>query len=217
MEIVLYDRMLHAIAECHRVDEVKDIRDKAMALEMYAKQASNTIAERNACDIRLRAERKVGQMLKDLQRATPQTANPIGVNGKEVMFNDATRPATKSEYAATLEQTGISRQTAHRYQRLAELPESTFEAALRKPEKPTTNGLVELQKATYNPPSNKKNTEALWLWGRMRDFERDGLFEIEPQAFIEPMTDSMRADVLRLIDPIIDFFNAIKEEINVTA
>ena len=33
-----------------------------MALEMYAKQASNTVAKRNACDIRLRAERKVGQM-----------------------------------------------------------------------------------------------------------------------------------------------------------
>lgn len=211
MEIVLYDRMLYAIAECHRVDEVKDIRDKAMALEMYAKQASNTIAERNACDIRLRAERKVGQMLKDLQRASPGDRKSI-----ESVSNDGTL-IDKSEYASTLEQTGISRQTAHRYQRLAELPESTFEAALRKPEKPTTNGLVELQKATYTPMSNKKNTEALWLWGRMRDFERDGLFEIEPHAFIEPMTDSMRADVLRLIDPIIDFFNSIKEEINVTA
>lgn len=213
MEMVLYDRMLYAIAECHRVDEVKDIRDKAMALEMYAKQASNTIAERNACDIRLRAERKVGQMLAELQRAT--APNPSGLGGhtnKVVTSNDVTQQP-KSEYAATLEQTGISRQTAHRYQRLAELPESTFEAALRKPEKPTTNGLVDLQKATYTPMSNKKNTEALWLWGRMRDFERDSLFEIEPQAFIEPMTDSMRADVLRLIDPIIVFFNAIKKEV----
>ena len=129
MEIVLYDRMLYAIAECHRVDEVKDIRDKAMALEMYAKQASNTIAERNACDIRLRAERKVGKMLKDLQRAT--APNPCGLGGhtnKVVTSNDVTQQP-KSEYAATLEPTGISRQTAHRYQRLAKLPESTFEAA----------------------------------------------------------------------------------------
>jgi hypothetical protein len=146
-----------------------------MALEMYAKQASNTIAERNACDIRLRAERKVGQMLAELKRATPSEANAKGhaVRYESDVSNDAT--SQKSEYAQTLEQTGISRQTAHRYQRLAELPESTFEAALRKPEKPTTNGLVELQKATYTPISNKKNTEALWLWGRMRDFERDNL------------------------------------------
>ena len=68
-DLVRYDAMCRAIAECHSVDEVKDIRDKARALEAYANQAKNTDAERKALEIRLRAERKTGQLIKEMQEA----------------------------------------------------------------------------------------------------------------------------------------------------
>jgi hypothetical protein len=61
--------MCRAISEAHTVDEVKDIRDKARAIEMYARQAQNTEAERKACEIRLRAERKCGQLTEDMATA----------------------------------------------------------------------------------------------------------------------------------------------------
>ena len=32
--LIKYDAMVRAIAECHRVDELKDLSDKAHALEM---------------------------------------------------------------------------------------------------------------------------------------------------------------------------------------
>jgi len=67
--LIHYDKMCRAIAECAEVDEVKDIRDKAMAMEAYAKQAMNTEAERQAINIRLRAERKAGEMLKEMERS----------------------------------------------------------------------------------------------------------------------------------------------------
>jgi hypothetical protein len=45
-----YDEMCRAIEAAYAVDEVKDIRDQAIALEVYARQAHNTEAERKACE-----------------------------------------------------------------------------------------------------------------------------------------------------------------------
>lgn len=94
------------------------IQARAMAIEAYARQAQNTDAERKACEIRLRAERRTGELLRDLPRAT--VPNPQGAGGhtkKLVVSHAATQQA--SPYAETLERTGLSRQTAHRYQQLA--------------------------------------------------------------------------------------------------
>lgn len=207
-ELVRYDAMCSAIAECHRIDEVKDLRDKAMALELYAKQARNTEAERKACEIRLRAERRTGELLKELARA--QTS---GLR-QGPLSNAATTEA--SPYAEALQSTGISRQTAHRYQALADVSQETFESALRDPEKPTTTGVLAKAEATRvvreaRDPSPKMPADALWLWGRLRDLERDGFFSKDASELLGPMTESMLADMRRLAPLAAEFFNTLEE------
>ena len=64
-----YDAMCRAIAEAHAVDEVKDIRDKAQAIEIYSRQARNFDNEVRAIEIRIRAERRVGELLAEMDRA----------------------------------------------------------------------------------------------------------------------------------------------------
>jgi hypothetical protein len=59
VKLIKDESMCRAIA-AHDVEEVKDIRDKALALEHYARQALNTDAERKAAKIRIRAENKAG-------------------------------------------------------------------------------------------------------------------------------------------------------------
>lgn len=62
--LVKYDAMCLAIEQAHAVDEVKDIRDRALALQAYARQAQNEELERKAATIRIRAERRAGELLR---------------------------------------------------------------------------------------------------------------------------------------------------------
>jgi len=126
--VVLYDRMVLAINECHQTDEVKNIRDQALALETYARQAQNLEAERKAIEIRIRAERKAGELLKEAEK---------GKGGR----NSA--QAAPSLFAQAKEQAKISDDQAKRWQKLAEIPKEEFEQALSDPETmPSTSGLV---------------------------------------------------------------------------
>ena len=61
--------MCRAIADAYDFDEVKGIRNKAVAMEAYSRQAKNPEPERRACEIRLRAERKAGQLLAKMEKA----------------------------------------------------------------------------------------------------------------------------------------------------
>src|SRR5690606_21683624 len=77
-----------------------------------------------------------------------------------------------SPYAQALADHGMSRQSAHRFQALANVPEEDFEAALKAPEKPTTAGVLGRAALKNPPPQPRVSDEALWIWGRLRDLER---------------------------------------------
>jgi len=55
-----------ALATCVRVDEVKHIRDRYKALQAAARVAKNTEVEDMAVEIRLRADRRLGVLMADM-------------------------------------------------------------------------------------------------------------------------------------------------------
>jgi hypothetical protein len=89
---------------------------EARAIEMYARQAQNTEAERQACEIRLRAERKCGQLTDEM----------VTAQGHRSDLTLSDHP-TKSE---ALSAVGISREQASHWERLAAIPAGDFEAGL---------------------------------------------------------------------------------------
>ena len=126
--LVKYDAMCLAIEVACAVDEVKDIRDKALAIQLYAKQAKNLDAERRAAEIRVRAERKCGELLAEQPKA--KGGNPNLSNG------------TTGCDTPTLTSLGITRDQSSQWQKLAAVPHSQFEEAIAEQEIPTSTGVL---------------------------------------------------------------------------
>jgi hypothetical protein len=193
--LVRYDAMCNAIAACYRVDEVKELRDKARALEVYAAQAMNTDAERKACEIRIRAERRTGELLKEMAGTGERKRRG--------------RPTEQMSSATTLSKIGITRDQSSQWQRLADTPTEEFEAALAKPcPKPSTEGMVNAKWLKENPTPRVPN-DALWFWGILRSFEDEGAFEKDPNILVSRMLDTMREDVARLLPRVCAWLGGI--------
>lgn len=114
--LIRYEHARTALAECHRVDEVKDIRDKAEAMAAYARQAKDTELIQYATDIKVRAERRCGEITSVMDTS----------QGRRATLSE---PATKSKTEA-LADVGLTRQEAHRYEQLAAMPADHFETAV---------------------------------------------------------------------------------------
>jgi hypothetical protein len=176
-----YQAMCHAIAACHSVDEVKDLRDKARALEVYTRQAQNREAEDRAREIRLRAERRAGELMLGQIKAAGARGNPHGRGAKIVRSLDVTAQTP------TLADQGISKRQAADWQTIATLPEDTFERAVRDPgNRATTASMVKLAKpapllstVTVNG-SPRVERDTLLLHAAVVDFERKGYADKDP-------------------------------------
>jgi hypothetical protein len=198
-----YDAMCRAIDAAYKVDEVKDIRDKARALEQYSRQARNVEAERQACEIRLRAERKAGKLLGEMiERGERETRGGNRGNQYTAKSHDVTLP--------DLDDLGISRKQSSDWQKLAEIPQRDFERSLREAERPTTAGIIR----EHQEPQRKQKAvepDALWLWGRLGDFERNGLLERDPADVLETMTPEMQDDVHTLAPRVAAWLKRVGE------
>ena len=137
--LIQFEEARCALDKAYRIDEVKQIRDQAQAAQSYARQARESVdMQMQIAEIKLRAERKAGELLREMEKAVPRGSNQ---HGRKEASHDATHPPA-------LEDLGITRSDSSRWQQIADIPEPEFEAHLceqwanRKPA--TTAGTLRL-------------------------------------------------------------------------
>lgn len=103
----VYAAACAALRQCADIDEVLEWNNRAEAIKAYAKQAKNTQMEVDASKIRLRATRRLGELL-----AARKGAGDL---------KPGTRPSL-------LDKHGVGRRLSAWAQRIASVPEQKFEA-----------------------------------------------------------------------------------------
>lgn len=114
-----YEAARNALAAAHRVDEVKNIRDKAEAMAAYARQARDTELIQYATEIKVRAERRCGELLI----TSAERGERAGKGNPELQMSNGST-------FATLADLGLTRDQSSRYQKLAAMPAEQFETAV---------------------------------------------------------------------------------------
>ena len=125
--LVKYDAACKALAIAKTADEAKDIHDKADAMRIYARQAKNRGLEVDAAEIRIRAERRLGELIK-LQKDTVGLNTGTAGKGRPNLGGPDEVPP--KDERPTLADVGIDKKLSSRAQKLAAVPEEKFEGML---------------------------------------------------------------------------------------
>ena len=111
---------MKALSAAKTLDDVLQIRDRAEALRVYVKAASDSLEAANAAaEIKLRAERKAGEMLAVMDKRD-------GGDAMKARSHDVTEVAPPS-----LSDLGIDKMQSSRWQRASRVASDDFEAYLR--------------------------------------------------------------------------------------
>ena len=119
--LLRYEAACLALVEAHSFDEVKEIRDKSEAMRIYGIQLKNVDLEIMASEIRLRAERRLGELIIEEKEAGRLLQGRPKKHSEKECFSQP-----------TLRDLGIEPKLSMRAQRLGGVAEKAFEAMVAR-------------------------------------------------------------------------------------
>lgn len=219
----LIDKATAALDAARTSAEVLEARDmarlaydvaKSAARIARAKQAHDTLmvevhrSQAHALAIRARAEMRLAEEYDAAQDrgevATGNRSKDFGVAG------DNAKPATAADL-------GFRRDEIHDARKLRDaeaadpgIVQRTINEMVEQGEEPTS---AALRRKIIDKPAPKRTMDrrALWLWGRLQDFERDNVISAGATFLVNDMTPEMRADVRRLAPKVIEFLTQVEK------
>lgn len=211
-----YESMRTAIMLCEKVDEIAQLADQAVAAQAYFRQSQDVENEMQASRIRVRAERRLGEVLRRMaeagERASGRNLAGKASDGSVLVSRDAT-----PERQPTLADLGIPRDRASRAMQLAEVPQEEFEAALEQPQVAQPRRILAERKPTPPPkPSPLVPIDhTLSLWGKVRELGSElEAGNLPPLEHWRENLQPFQLDHLRRYVPqLIAYFSAIEREL----
>jgi len=120
--LVKLDQATRMLAEIHSVDDAKHLINLAEAARVYAKQVELGLeAQNHAAEIKLRAQRRAGEILDTMEKADGGDA----ARTRSQAVTEVPAPPTYVEL-------GIDKMDAHRWQTIAKMPEEKFEEYIER-------------------------------------------------------------------------------------
>lgn len=195
MNLVKYENAKAALAELVAVEDVKEFRDKASAVEMYARLAKDYDMERDAAIARVRAERKCGELLRDMEKSVG------GVSPKVVPIQEP------EEKPKTLTEMGITRVQSSKWQKLANISETIFDDVIQdRATKVSLAHILKLAKPKTNP-AQAVDLTANWLFGRLYAMDRKNITARPLTEHIAGMPEDVRQDADRIVLKLTKWLN----------
>lgn len=186
-DLIRYDAARHALQEASRIDEVMDIKDRAVALVAYCRQARDPELIERATDIKLRAERKAGQLLISMK-----------INGER---QPAARPTKHRKEPTdsppkTLADLEISKDQSSRWQGIAMLAEKAFEARVEEAKAGARRSIEATPAEKAQAKKDKRAAREVELGAKQRALpsERFGVIVADPEWQFQPWSSETGMD-----------------------
>jgi len=125
-QLKLFDRLMVRITEATRVEELRKISDGMTGLRFLARKAKDHELEALAIQLRMRAQRRAGEMLITLKVEGRREKAHQGGNRKSWL------PRGNHDFPQVLSDLGITKKDSMLWQRIARIPEDLFEARIAR-------------------------------------------------------------------------------------
>lgn len=214
--LVLIDKATRALSDAKSSAEVLEVRDMARVAYDAAKSAGRLARAKEAHDTVLsQVYRAQANALNIEARAKMRLAEEYDAaqDRGEVARNGGDRTRIPDQNSATVADIGLTHKDIHDARQIRDaekadpgITKRTLDAMVERGQEPTKAALNrEILNRPKPEPQKVMDPKALWLWGRLLDFERDGVLASAPEFLLSEMTEPMRADVKRLVPLVRDF------------
>lgn len=125
IELVKYEAAIKAVEEARTTDEVKECINMAEAMKAYGRQAKDFRIENNGKEIRLRAERRLGELMKKQREGFGlNEGTKSQIRQKE---GGGLRENPPEKQKPTLKEAGIDKNLADRARKAERMTKEEFE------------------------------------------------------------------------------------------